>query len=144
MLWEWLTDFNKLQKWNKSIVEEELISSGEVGIGFVTKVLIKEGKKNIWYENEILKYEPNKALSIALKGGSLGKSPMIVDYMIKENNGLSELSYSCTWKPVGFLLWLLHPIIKKMANKNVDDVLIELKKQIENQKVPPFKNKIIA
>lgn len=133
-LWRWLTEFEKLRKWNKSIVEQQYISSGEVGPGYLTKVLIEEGKKRVWYENEILEYQPNKLLTISLKGGSLGKAPMVIEYEVKEQDSQLELSYKSTWKPVGLLLMLLHPLIKKMSNKNVDNALLTLKQQIEIQK----------
>ncbi len=130
-LWLWLTAFERLKKWNSTLIEEQHISSGEVKNGYVTKVLIKEGKKDIWYENEIRDYEPNKHLSIILKGGNLGKSPMVVAYDIIKQNGFVELHYKSTWQPKEFFLRIFKPVIKKVATKNAKNVLSELKKQIE-------------
>jgi carbon monoxide dehydrogenase subunit G len=134
-LWAWLTEFGKLQKWNSTILEEQHISTGEVKAGYITRVLIKEGKEKIWYENEILNYQPYKLLKISLKGGNLGKAPMYIDYEIIDNQDRVELVYKSSWKPIGFMLKLMYPVIKKMANKNVDEVLAALKNQIERQPV---------
>ena len=131
-LWAWLTEFEKLQKWNSTILKEEHISSGEVGPGYVTRVLIKEGKSENWYENEILKYDTPSYLQISLKGANLGKGPMYIDYKISEKENSVKLDYENNWKPVGLMLWLFHPIINKMASKNTDKALAALKECAEN------------
>lgn len=130
-LWSWLTAFEKLKKWNKTILREEHLSSGEAKEGFLSKVLIREGKKEIWYNSEIMKYEAGKHLSIALSGGTLGKYPMTVDYDIIEVGHQSELTLNSHWKPSGFFLKLFYPLIKIKAAKNTEEVLFALKQQIE-------------
>jgi len=134
-LWQWLTEFDKIQKWNKSIQQEVLISKGEIKKGFLSKILIKEGKKDIWYESEILEYQPLKYLKISLKGGNLGKSPMIIEYRISLHNSKLILLYKTKWKAVGFLLQLFSPLIKKMSIKNIETTLSELKRQIEKNTI---------
>ncbi|MHA7058362.1 hypothetical protein ACWGOQ_0014155 [Aquimarina sp. M1] len=103
----------------------------EIRSGFISKVLINEGGKEIWYENEIKDYNPSKYLSVILKGGNLGKSPMLVKYELIEKTGVVRLEYTCSWEPKEIFLKIIHPIIKKTANKNAEKVLSELKKQIE-------------
>lgn len=132
-LWSWLTDFEKLKKWNKTIVEEQHISEGNTRKGFKIKVLIKEGNRKIWYNNEIMVYQPNELLRIALSGGTLGTNPMIVEYVITKNNNQLELTLESKWKPSGFMLKLFYPFIKIKATKNTVEVLKELKNQIENK-----------
>jgi len=134
-LWPWLTEFDKIQKWNTSILKEVLISKGEIKKGFLSKILIKEGKKDIWYENEILEYQPIHYLKISLKGSSLGKSPMIVEYRTSLQNNQLVLFYKTKWKPVGVLLKLLHPFIKKMSIKNIETTLSELKRLVEKNTI---------
>lgn len=115
-LWRWLTEFDKMKKWNKSVIKEEHVSSGEVREGFTTKLLIKEGKKEVWYENQVLNYNPCQYLRISLKGGGLGKNPMNVSYELIRKNNTTALNYKCTWKPAGFILTLFHPLIKKSSH----------------------------
>lgn len=130
-LWSWLTEFEKIKKWNSTIVKQEQVSQGETKEGFKTKVLIKEGRTSHWYNNEIMTYRPNEILQLVLSGGNLGKNPMFVEYLIKEKNNKIELSLSSQWRPSGFILKLLYPLIKIKAAKNTEEVLQELKKQIE-------------
>jgi len=134
-LWEWVTEFDKIKKWNTSILKEVLISKGEIRKGFLSKILIKEGNKDIWYENEILEYQPLNYLKISLKGSSLGKSPMIVEYRISLQNAKLILIYRASWKPVGILLKLLYPFIKKISIKNIETTLSELKRQVEKNTI---------
>jgi len=130
-LWSWLTEFEKLKKWNKTIIKEEHISKKEAKIGYKTKVLIREGSREIWYNNEILVYQPNECLRIALSGGTLGKNPMIVEYLINEKNNQLELTLESNWKPSGFILKMFYPFIKVKATRNTVEILQELKNQIE-------------
>jgi len=133
VLWSWLTEFEKLQKWNSTIVKEEAISTGEPQKGHKSKVLIREGKREIWYDNEIIEYQPGNLLRIALSGGTLGKHPMLVNYQINEIEDQIELTLNSYWKPSGILLHLLYPFIKIKATKNTVEVLQSLKHQIENR-----------
>ena len=130
-LWQWITEFDLIQEWNTTLIKEEVNSEDEPGPGFKSKVLIREGKKEIWYESEILEYESEKKLIMMLKGGNLGKSPMKLEYQIKSHPNGTELSYTNTWKPSELMLKLLHPLIKKMATKNMEGVLSTLKTKIE-------------
>lgn len=130
-LWSWLTEFEKIKKWNSTILEEDHVSQGETRQGYKTRVLIKEGREKQWYDNEIMIYRPNECLKIVLSGGNLGKNPMFVEYLIKEKNNKIELTIASQWSPSGFVLKLLYPLIKIKAAKNTEEVLQELKNQIE-------------
>ncbi len=113
-LWSWITEFDKLTKWNKSIIDEEHISEGEVGKGYLTKVLIREDGREIWYNNKILEYRPHQHLRIELSGGTLGGNPMIVEYVITKKNNQLELTLDSNWKPSGFMLKLFYPLKKNV------------------------------
>lgn len=132
-LWSWLTEFEKLKKWNKTIIKEEHITQDEVKIDYKTKVLIREGNRETWYNNEIMAYRPYELLRIALSGGTLGTNPMIVEYVITKKNNQLKLTLESKWKPSGFMLKLFYPLIKIKATKNTLEVLQELKNQIENR-----------
>ena len=138
-LWIWLTEMDKLQQWNPSIVKEELISDGPARSGFLSKMLLKEGNKEVWYDSEILTYQPTDLLIIQLSGGSLGKSPMRVEYELKNLGEKVQLTYRNFWKPVGFFLWLMHPIIKSVSAKSIETSLGRLKECIDqNQAMETF------
>lgn len=132
VLWTWLTELEKMKKWNPGIIREEAISNGESGAGFRSKVLIREGRKDIWYNNEILAYDPGTLLRIVLSGGHLGKHPMELDYKITEEGHQVLLHLESRWKPSGLLLHLLYPLIKLKATKSTNEMLRSLKQHIEN------------
>lgn len=119
-------------KWNDSVLEAKKISSGEIRNGFKSKVLIQEGKKSEWYDEEIIEYSPFDKLAFQLKGKSLGKLPMMIVYKLAEVDGGVKISLDIEWLPSGFMLKLLHRIIEIMANKNVDADLNKLKVYLEN------------
>ena len=133
-LWDWLVTFEKNQQWNECLLEVKKISDGEVKEGFKSRILMQEGKKKVWYDEEILEYSPHDRLKIALKGGNLGKSPMIVDYQIIPNNANVKINFTSSWMPKGLILKLFHKAITKASDKNAEQELQSLKKQIENQK----------
>lgn len=132
VVWDWLTEFEKLSTWNPTLLKEELISNGEPRAGFKSRILIREGKKEIWYDNEILEYRPYSLLRVSLEGGHLGKSPMTVDHALYEEGQGVRLEYESNWKPMGFMLKLLYPLISIMANKNATKCLEDLKSCIES------------
>lgn len=129
--WTWLTDFEKLRQWNPSMLREEVISTGEVIPGFKSRILIKEGKKEDWYDNEIIEYQPCTFLSISLEGGNLGKSPLVVDYSISREEQGIRLDYESRWTAIGLMFKLMVPIISRIANKNATKCLQDLKACVE-------------
>lgn len=131
-LWDWLTEPQKIKTWNPEILKQEIISTGKVGPGFKSRVLMKEGKKSVWYEEEILEFEPTTSLKMKLSGGSLGKGPMVMTYTLSNEGDKTNLSYVNTWEPKGIILKLLHGMITKAAKKNIEGSLNKLKTGIEN------------
>lgn len=125
-IWPWLIEFDKLSQWNKGMIEEKKISEGTPGVGFISTIAIKEGGKINWYENEIIEWIPNERLVILLRGKNLGKNPMHVSYDLSLVEEGTQLHYVSTWSPHGFMLKLLHPIIKMVANNNANKCIAKL------------------
>lgn len=130
-VWEHLTEFKKMQKWNDCLLENHNISSGEIKKGFRSKTLMKEGKKAVWYEDELIKFEPCTLLVFKLEGKSLGKKPMVVSYNLSESGKGVKVSQKIEWSPSGLLLKLFHGTIEKMSKKKVEDDLNKLKQYLE-------------
>lgn len=131
-IWTWLTQFEKIQIWNPSMIEEKPISTGKPRVGHTSEILIQEGSQKNWYRSEIKAYQPFSHLAIRLSGGNLGATPMHVDYRLQENNGSVTLDYLSTWQPKGFRLKLLHPLINMMAGRNATQSLATLKAKVES------------
>jgi carbon monoxide dehydrogenase subunit G len=129
-LWSWLNDFQKVKQWNKSILDEKHISIGEVRKGFITEVLINEASTQTWYKSEILDYKIHQLLKFSLKGGKLGKNPMIVEYVLIDQNNKTLLNYKCSWEPGSFILKMAQPLITSITNNNAKNALNELSKLV--------------
>ena len=129
-LWTWLNDFGKVKQWNKTILDEKHISSGNIRVGFTTNILINEELSETWYTSEILRYDPSTFLSFSLSGGKLGKNPMIVEYRLIPEKNNTVLNYSCRWAPHGFMLKMADPVISRIARKNIENAFAELSKLI--------------
>lgn len=126
-LWHTLTVFDEMQKWTSSLISEEVISSGDPGPGFISKMTILEGGKAVIYDSEIVTYEPTTRLGIILRGGSLGNGPMSVDYTLTPTDDSTRVDYRTQWQPQGILLKLMSPMITKMSRKNVQAQMANLK-----------------
>lgn len=126
-LWHALTVFEEMQKWTSSLISEEVISTGEPGPGFISKMTILEGGKQVIYDSEIVTFAPTTRLGIILRGGSLGNGPMSVDYTLTPTGDGTQVDYRTQWQPQGILLKLMAPMITKMSRKNVQAQMANLK-----------------
>ena len=130
-IWPLITELDQIIKWNQSIVSSVAVSDGPIQKGFRSRLVLKEGNREVEYQEEVLSYEYLKAVEIQMSGGSLGKNPMNVRYdLVSEGNGTS-VTQRCTWKPSGLLLHLVAPIIAKSSAKSLEDNLVKLKKYAE-------------
>lgn len=131
-LWNSLTDFEKARQWNSCLLENEKITEGEIGRGSRSRSLIREGKKSVWYEEEILEYAPYERLKMKLSGKNLGKNPMLSDYQLKDTGNGVQLTQAIEWLPSGLMLKLFHRMIEKMSKKNVERELNNLRQYLES------------
>ena len=58
-LWPWLTETERVQQWNPSIVSDEPTTPGPAGVGTRTVMRLREGSKIVDYETELTAYEPH-------------------------------------------------------------------------------------
>lgn len=134
-IWDSLVQFEKICKWNSCVLETKKISTGKMREWFQSRSLIKEGKKSVWYEEEILIFTPYTRLKIKLSGDGLGKDPMFLEYELNETSGKTEVIQTIEWKPSGFFFKLFHGIIEKMSIKDTEKVLHSLKIYLEEWKI---------
>ena len=133
LIWELLTDIEQMKQWTPSLVSDEPLSDGPAQVGHISKMKIKEGDKVVDYESEIASYEPTSHLGIVLRGGSLGKGPMFVDYHMSKNDAGITMHYESKWQPHGIALKLMSPIITKMAQRNATNAMNQLKTYAEQE-----------
>lgn len=122
-----------MKEWNISLLESENISTGDLKSRFKSRILMKEGKKSVWYENEIIEYNPYSHLRIVLKGGNLGKKPLFVTYDIVSVESGIKVNYERNWETNGFFMKLFSKQIIKAMDKNATNDLQELKNKLENK-----------
>jgi hypothetical protein len=99
---------------------------------------IREGARVVEYETEIVAFEPHRQLAIEIRGGSLGAEPMRVSYVLAEHDGATRLVYRTSWRPRGWLLHLLLPLIIVVGRRNLRRSLGRLS-EIVQQSVTPIK-----
>lgn len=129
--WAYIIELKKMQEWNVCLLESENISSGNLREGFKSKILMQEGKKSVWYENEILEYNPHSLLKTSLKGGNLGKSEMIIQYKIVPLAEGIKVSYNNSWEPKGFFMKIFSKKIFSSMEKSATKDLQEIKSKAE-------------
>jgi len=129
--WLYVTELEKMQEWNVCLLESENISSGKLQKGFKSKILMQEGKKSVWYDNEILEFNPHSLLKTSLKGGNLGKSEMIITYEIVPLADGIKVSYENDWEPKGLFMKLFSKKIYSSMDKNATKDLQKIKNEAE-------------
>ena len=126
-VWELLTDIDKIKRWVPCFISDEPVSEGEVGVGYISTLKLKEGSRIVAYESEISAFSPPKRLSIILRGGSLGKEPLHIDYQLSQSHLGTQVIYKNCWRAHGLMLKLIAPLINLMARKNAQQALNALK-----------------
>ena len=102
-----------------------------MGIGFKSKMLLKENGKETEYALEMMDYKVNKRLAFTLEGENLGNNPMNISHALKNDSASTVLTQTVLWKPSGVLLWLMSPIISRVSMKRVRRDLEEIMKLAE-------------
>ena len=132
-IWPLLTELDEIKRWNNSIIKSVPVSSETVGAGFRSKLLLKEGNREVEYDEEIVTFDAPNAVEIRMSGGSLGKNPMMVRYDLVEQDEATLLKQSCTWLPSGLLLRLMAVLFSKSSEKTLEENLRKIKELAEAQ-----------
>ena len=118
-VWTLLTQPDLVARWITELVSDEPLTPPPVGVGTTTRMKIREGSRVVEYATEILVFDVHRQLAIELRGGSLGASPMRVSYELTDLGDATRLVYRSTWRPTGFLLRLLLPLIMIIGRRNL-------------------------
>lgn len=118
-IWTLVTDPTQVAKWITELVSDEPTTPPPYGVGTTTRMKIREGARVIEYTTEILTFTPCTELALEMRGGSLGREPMRISYVLSDLGGTTRLLYRCTWRPRGILLWLLLPLIVVVGRWNL-------------------------
>jgi uncharacterized protein YndB with AHSA1/START domain len=132
-LWPLLVDPAQIRRWNPEVVRDEPLTPGPPGVGSTSAVWIREGRREVRYESEVLTFDPLERLVIRLTGGSLGEGPMLVSYAVSPSSSADHLTLRVTgsWQPVGWVLRLLAPLLGILARRNSRAALERLRQLAE-------------
>ena len=130
-VWQLLTDHDQIKRWNTDVISDEVLTEGPVGPGTRTRILIREGSKQVAYDNEILEYEEPDRLGMRLTGGSLGEGPMTIRYTVSDRDGHLVVKFDSEWFGRGVMLKLMTPLITLMGHLNARRVMQRLKEVAE-------------
>ena len=130
-IWPLVTELDQIKRWNQSIVSSKAVSAGLVQEGFRSRLVLKEGSREVEYEEEILVFKSPSTVEVQMSGGSLGKNPMIVRYDLRSEGDRTHLEQRCTWAPSGLMLRLMAGMIAKSSAKVLDENLVQIKSVAE-------------
>ncbi|MDH3732690.1 MAG: SRPBCC family protein [Gemmatimonadota bacterium] len=131
-LWFFLTDQEAIKRWNTDIISDEVLTEGPLGVGTRSRIMIREGSREVEYANEIIEYDEPDRLSIRLTGGSLGDGPMTIHYVVSGSNGALDVRFDSDWEAHGVVLKLLSPLLTLMGRRNARRVMSRLKEVAES------------
>ena len=109
-LWAVLTDPKHTRHWMPEVESIAPRTPDSEGVGTISDMTIREGNKLVEYIEESSAWSPGSHLGIVLSGGSLGASPMHLDYRIHPHGDRVELEYTGRWQPTEWTMRLLSPL----------------------------------
>ncbi|MGI9517174.1 MAG: SRPBCC family protein [Pirellulaceae bacterium] len=132
-VWHCITDIEQIKRWlSDDIIGVDPADPGPLHAGQKSRMQIKEGGRIAEYENEIIQCNELEQLELLMKGQSLGKNPMMMNYHLTPSNGRTSLQYVATWKPHGLFLWLMSPLISWLGRRNTAKAFTRLKALAED------------
>jgi carbon monoxide dehydrogenase subunit G len=129
-LWRCLTEPELLKRWVTDLVDETPEDpSRTTGVGAVSTMQLREGKRIVAYRSVVTAWEPLRRVAIRFSGGSFGPGmEMDVAYGIApEDNGGTVLDYDVHVPMKGFFFKLLSPLFQLMAASKTNKDLSALK-----------------
>ncbi len=133
-LFTYLDDSEKIRQWMIGVVEDRPTSEGPTRVGSTFECDIKEGRKVVTYQGEVMKFEQDKHMNVKLIGGC-GKKPMTMyaDYVLTElGPNRTRMDYTCTCQlPPGILYTLMSPLFKFMGKSMIKKFFRKLHELVE-------------
>jgi carbon monoxide dehydrogenase subunit G len=129
-LWRCLTDIALLKQWVSHLVDEIPDDPAYAGLGALSTIHMREGKKVVAYRSEVTAWQPQRRLAIRLRGGSFANGmAMDVVYVLKPEDGRGiVLDYDATVGLRGLFFTVLAPIIFLVSASNAANDLAKLKR----------------
>jgi ribosome-associated toxin RatA of RatAB toxin-antitoxin module len=131
-IWKVLADLEALEKYDPTVKKSILISSERTGIGAKRKVSMLDGKN--WFDEKIIEFEPNLALTYQLTECSFPIKSLQHSYRFEqsgnETNVKQLMKYTVKFGLFGKLLDVL--MIKKQSDAGIKKFFTGLKSYVES------------
>ncbi len=125
-VWPLLTNVPDIQRWMPELVSDEQTSPGPIGVGTTSRMTLREGSRLVECASEIVAFQPERELAIEMRGKMFGPNPYRVTYELADLGGSTRLTYRSSWKPRGFVLLLMYPLIALVGRINLRRMLARL------------------
>jgi uncharacterized protein YndB with AHSA1/START domain len=131
-VWPVITEVEQIKRWVPDLVSDVATNEGPTRAGTTSRMSMREGSKVVVYDSVITRYEPGRRLSLELSGGSLGRKPMLVDYVLTRAGARTRVDFTSEWTPSGWL-WLMLPLILIVGAANAKRALKAMKAVAEGK-----------
>jgi uncharacterized protein YndB with AHSA1/START domain len=127
-VFELLNDSESLKQWIPNLVEDEVTSRTDTGVGTKFRQVYLENGRRMAMEGEVIAYEKDKYLACEIRGESFD---LVVDYSLQaQGDGTlltqnSEILFKST--PMKIMSVLVKPLIRKAMNKQEVEQFSRLK-----------------
>jgi len=132
-LWPWLDDPERMKQWMKGLIEVRATSPGPRGAGSTAIVVIREGRRDVEYEETFLEYRPGRRLKLRMLGGRLKTMAIEVDYELHDLGGKTRLAYELACDLQGPMLKLMSPLFGFFARMQLRRFFRRLKELAEDE-----------
>lgn len=126
--WRCLTDVTLLKQWISTLVDETIDDPSKTGLGALSTIHIREGKKIVAYRSLVTVWEPEHRLAIRMSGGSfpLGMEMDITYELSSAEGSETRLDYNVRAQLQGVMFKLMGPIMCLVGAGNAKRDLAKL------------------
>lgn len=132
-VWPVITEVEQIKRWMPDLVSDVATDEGPIRVGSTSRMSMREGSKVVVYGSVITRYEPGRRLALEISGGSLGRNPMLLDYVLTPAGTRTRVDFTEEWTPSGWL-WLLLPVILIAGAGNAKRALKAMKAVAEGER----------
>jgi len=135
-LFPFLIEDEKILKWMHSVTRIEPITDGPPAVGEKAHLWIKAGRKESKFLSEVIAFEPDKRVTVALTGGCFGAGTTITaDYQLTDQRSpggsRTVLVYTCEFQSVRLIVRITERLLRPFNRRIQHKMMHSLKEQAE-------------
>ncbi len=130
-LWPWLTEPERMKRWMKGLVSIEPVDSSPMRVGARAKMTIKEGRKEVVYDEQVLEWEPMRRVLVSLTAPHCRGVEIVTGNRLEDLGNATRLHYTCEFRSTSTLFKLLGWLFSLFARMQAKSFLKSLKRLAE-------------